>query len=293
MKFKPKPSLKVIETITRPGSTFKENEDRVGFNQCCAFVLDGATTLGDVQFMKGYGSDAAWLSEIAKQNLEREVRPDSDLGQFIANFIDTARKTYFNSVNARDVQRFAWPSASMAIIHIGTKVISFRGFGDCTLILEDKTGHLTIHSPLSGFADWETQRASQHIKRLGGMKNITILNDETTLQDMRKVRSRQNTSGSNVWTLGIVPEAAEHLYDEQLNIAQPAQGLLCTDGFYALVENYNAYTDRSLMNAVISDGLNGLLEELRQIETKLDPDATLYPRFKQSDDASAVYFEIY
>ncbi len=38
----------------------------------------------------------------------------------------------------------------------------------------------------------------------------------------------------------------------------------------------------------MSDGLAGLLQELRHIEREVDPDGTRFPRFKRSDDATAL-----
>ena len=50
-------TLEILDTITDPGKPGRPNEDRFGFNDCAAFVLDGATGLGDRQFMEGFGSD--------------------------------------------------------------------------------------------------------------------------------------------------------------------------------------------------------------------------------------------
>ena len=293
MKFKPEPTLKVIDSITDPGSPLKTNEDQIGFNPYCAFVLDGATTLGDVQIMPGFDSDAAWLAQFAGHHFQRKVETKSNMTHLTRQIIDQARNSYLQAAGENAVERFAWPSASMAMLHLGDNAISFLGFGDCTLLIEDKHGQLSTHSPLSGFAEWESRRAGGHIERLGGMKTHSILSDRTTLEDMRAVRSRQNTPESDVWTLGIVPEAARHLHHETLSIELPAQGLLCSDGFYALVDTYRTHTDQSLMAAVSDFGLSALLSNIRDIEVNLDPDAKRFPRFKRSDDASALFFELY
>lgn len=43
-----------------------------------------------------------------------------------------------------------------------------------------------------------------------------------------------------------------------------------------------------LIDAALSSGLEPLARELRRIETEVDPDGARFPRFKQSDDATAL-----
>jgi hypothetical protein len=72
----------------------------------------------------------------------------------------------------------------------------------------------------------------------------------------------------------------------------PATGLLCTDGFAALCDQYGRYSPADLVAAAKSQGLKALLAELRHVERTEDPDGLLYPRFKISDDATALLFEV-
>lgn len=67
--------------------------------------------------------------------------------------------------------------------------------------------------------------------------------------------------------------------------------LLMTDGFAALVDSYGAYDAASLMEAVWAHGLAALAAELRGIE-QADSACTRYPRFKVSDDATALWLRI-
>ena len=67
--------------------------------------------------------------------------------------------------------------------------------------------------------------------------------------------------------------------------------LLASDGFLALVSDYKAYDVESLMEAVRDIGLDALGAELRAIEHN-DPRGTQFPRFKQSDDATALLLAV-
>jgi hypothetical protein len=67
--------------------------------------------------------------------------------------------------------------------------------------------------------------------------------------------------------------------------------LLMTDGFLALVSDYERYDVPSLLAAAESKGLAALGQELREIERN-DADGARYPRFKTHDDATALLFRV-
>jgi len=67
--------------------------------------------------------------------------------------------------------------------------------------------------------------------------------------------------------------------------------LLATDGLLALVSDYGAYSTDSLMAAASNKGLAVLGEELRIIESG-DAGGDKFPRFKKSDDATALLLQL-
>ncbi len=67
--------------------------------------------------------------------------------------------------------------------------------------------------------------------------------------------------------------------------------LLATDGFLALASDYGVYSADSLMAAAQSKGLAALGEELRTIEAG-DAGGDKFPRFKKSDDATALLLQL-
>jgi len=67
--------------------------------------------------------------------------------------------------------------------------------------------------------------------------------------------------------------------------------LLCTDGFYRLVDMYRLLDDEELIRSALDQGLATLLRRLRGFEADAAEDAR-YGRFKTSDDAAALLVEI-
>jgi hypothetical protein len=138
----------------------------------------------------------------------------------------------------------------------------------------------------------EQAHAQSHIARTGGItKNGGALGNTQTLEALRRHRETQNTPGG-IWTLGLVPEAADHLVSEDLPIEGKAHAIVCSDGFADLVVLYQAYDAASLVRTALDKGLAPMIEELRRFERKTDPEGLRYPRFKQSDDTTAILVEL-
>jgi hypothetical protein len=108
---------------------------------------------------------------------------------------------------------------------------------------------------------------------------------------LRASRARQN-SQDGVWTLGIHPEAADHIRIELPGTTLPAMGLLCSDGFAESVDNYALHTAAALLERAERHGLQSLLAEIRRIERNIDPKGLQFPRYKRSDDASAILVQL-
>lgn len=286
------PSLEILDQMSAAGSSDRVNEDAVGSNNHAAFVIDGATGLGTNPVMQGAGSDAAWLANFAAGKFAQEMPSEQDASTVVRDCIVEAEATFKAANNGRLPERFAWPSASFVLLQAGASQTRLSGLGDCVVYMAIGE-QVTTFSPLSGFPDIEKGWASRHISKTGGFgsKSDLISNPET-LDELRTARSLQNTAQSGVWTLGLEPAAADHLAIERLEIVDTVHCLLCSDGFSALVDSYRAYTPESLLEKAASSGLKELFEELRHIETKIDPDGKRFPRFKRSDDATALLLKV-
>ena len=67
--------------------------------------------------------------------------------------------------------------------------------------------------------------------------------------------------------------------------------LLASDGFLALASDYGALRCRHPGRGGANQGLEALGEELRAIEAD-DPEGQKFPRFKKSDDATALLLRV-
>lgn len=286
-------TLTIIDSLTLPGSDERRNEDQLGWTAHCAFVIDGATGLGPDFVVGRHDSDAAWLATFAKVHFEEMIAPGRSMADIVRSTNALARRIVTFAANGRDVPAWNLPIAGFQMVRIEEDAVVTYGLGDCMLYLRDGEGGVSAHTALPAMAGGERTAAREAIEKAGGLSRLPLLVEEPALLAReRAFRAAFNSHKSSVWTLGSKPEAADHLMTARLSPHLPLTGMLCSDGFSALVENYARYDANDLIAKAAQRGLSALAEELRAIERVEDPDGHLYPRMKPSDDATAVLFEI-
>lgn len=282
--------LEVLDSLSDPAKPGGENEDRIGWNESAAFVIDGATGLGEPVIAPPQ-SDAAWIAEWARERMAAELAPDRSLRDVVRGLCTSARERFLAAATA-EIERYRHPSASFQSLRLTDGGLEIAGLGDCSLFLRDGGGTLTRHSGLRAGRSGEQSSARMALNRTGGLDaEGEGFRDAETLAALRTSRARQNREGG-VWLLGIHPDAGDHIRIEMPTARLPMLGLLCSDGFADAVDNYALHSAASLMDRAERDGLGPLLAEIRRIERDIDPKGLQFPRYKRSDDASAVLVRV-
>lgn len=283
--------LTIIDTITDPGKEGRANEDRLGYNTDCAFVLDGATGLGDQQYMEGFGSDAAWMAQFAAKRLINELSVDTLVTELIRAIAFDARELF--TATAGEQPRYAWPLCALAALRLTPNGAEFIGLGDSVVYILHDDGRAESFIALPDAFEREQKAASTHVERVGGIGASGVAaSDPQTLSELRRAREMQNTPDGLIWSLGLVPDAADHLTRADIVFTGGATALIASDGLADLVSLYHAYDPATLIRRAEKDGLKALVAELRHLEREVDPDGVQYPRFKQCDDTTAILCRI-
>jgi hypothetical protein len=282
--------LEVVDSLSDPAKPGGENEDRIGWNATAAFVIDGATGLGP-PVVAPPASDAAWIAEWARERFVAELAPDRSLRAVVRQLCSAARDCFFAAADP-EIERYRHPGASFQALRLTDTGLEIAGLGDCTLFLRDGAGALTRHSGLRAGRAGEQSSARMALNRMGGLNaEGEGFRDAETLAALRTSRARHNTEGG-VWTLGLHPDAGDHVRIEMPAVRLPAVGLLCSDGFADIVDNYALHSAAALLDRAERSGLGPLLAEIRRIERDIDPKGLQYPRYKRSDDASAILVKL-
>lgn len=280
--------LTLIEAISLAGDRAKQNDDAWGKAHDFAWALDGATDLHNAPLSRE-ASDAAWLAQALSQTLSTCASPGGASERHLRDTLrTTAELTAFwwrdEGAQGRDVPRWMLPTASLLLVADNHGALQGVDLGDCRCFVLDAQGQAQT---LGGHdSEDEMRAAADAIKRAGGAP----LRDAATLDALRAKRATHNTEGG-YWVFGVQPECVEHARAWSLAPIRPAHVLLCTDGFSALVDRYHAYDAASLVQAALDKGLQELGRELRAIEAA-DAGGAKHPRFKPSDDATAVLLRL-
>ncbi|MBX9796582.1 protein phosphatase 2C domain-containing protein [Sphingomonas sp.] len=265
----------VLQSLSLCGDPLTPNDDRAGAGDALAWVIDGATDLGEPGLV-GTRGGAAWIAQEA--NAALAAAGDAGLEAVCKGlFARIARR--FEAVRTRaPLGDWELPSASFLAARASEGRVDFAWAGDCTALV--KRGDVVERvGPLAqGKAD-EAAHAASLTEHGLGLKSrpapIIASLRATRAQPGRRVLSVDLAGVAGLGT-GTVPCG----YGDEL--------LLMTDGFAALIDQFDAIDAATLMAALHREGLAGIGHRLRAIEAE-DADCVRYPRFKTSDDATALW----
>ena len=279
--------LELVDSLTLPGDPAKPNEDSFAWSPVAACVFDGATGLGE-RLMPGR-SDAQWLAQFGA----RRFRAHADAGEgAIRDWLRAAAadaEKSFTALRLRPpVENYEIAYASAILAAPNSDGVSFLWFGDSAALLYSQDGSFRLFGDTLNRKESERARVERLVKP-GRPGPAAAGVREEFLPVLRASRNYVNTAEE--WLFAPDPRCADHAREARAVVAPDSLLLLATDGFLALASDYERYTPEALFNAAKARGLAPLGEELRAIETA-DPDGSRFPRFKRSDDATALLLKL-
>lgn len=278
----------ILDQISDPGTPGKPNDDALCFADGMAAVFDGATGIGERLIFPDLGSDAAWLAHMAAQRFG-ELSADLACDAMVRQVCCEARDAVSAIEDLSVLPRHAWPTSGFEMVRLTGNSLELSGLGDCGAYVVEPDGTLATHSAMPSSRELEMAAARRMLDAAGGFgPNGGIVREGATLAALRRGRDRHNTPGGNVWTLGMVPEAADHVSCLRLAARPGTLVLLMSDGFAALCEAYQRHDAAGFVHAAHHRGLSALVEELRLVERVEDPMPQRFARFKRCDDATAI-----
>jgi Protein phosphatase 2C len=277
----------VLDRISWPGHPDKPNEDICGVSGDWAWVIDTSIFPGTTPVMHET-SDATWLAKFADQRLSNLAPQAHDGAALLRHVIEQARTAYRAVAPAERHEDFvAWPLGAMTLVRRRDNLLDAWTFGDTTAYVRQPDGTVQLLGDAPSLRDAEAAQAAE-LMRQAGSRPTAILDEPVFLSWLAERRERQRKSGVPAALLSFNPDAVDRLRHETAPCPDGTTILLASDGFSALVDLYGAMDARALMETALASGLEPLVKLAREIETERDPDGRLYPRFKASDDATAI-----
>lgn len=274
--------LTFVEAISLAGERTKQNDDAFGFAGARAWVLDGATDLHDTP-LSDAASDASWIAHFANAYLHSGAHDALDDAVRRASL--HAGAAFTQHVGAQNYERWQSPISSLLLAEETEAGIAALDLGDCRVFALDGGGAVFVAGGPDDAADDESALAARQTD-----KEKPLLRRGETIDMLRRMRAELNKPGSR-WTFCLDPACADHARAFAWALARPAHILLMTDGFSALTDRYRAYDAAGLVRTALDKGLHELGRELRAIESA-DHAGAKFPRFKRSDDATAVLMRL-
>lgn len=268
----------LLQWLSLCGDVATPNDDRAGSGTRHAWVIDGATDLSAPGLLGARGG-AAWLAATADAAFAGGAA--DDLRGTCARVFAVVAASYMAERRREPEGAWELPRASFAAVQLTDDGLEVAWAGDCTIL------HFA-----DGMVSWLTPapdrgRESAQAAALGPGVGATKLRTPAVLADRRAARARP---GQRVMSIDAAENAA--VTDEgRIVVASGDELLLLSDGMAALVDAYGVYDAEGLFAAVRERGLAALGNELRAIERD-DAACIRYPRFKASDDATALWLRI-
>lgn len=271
--------LHVIETVTDPGRPDKANEDGAGAAGAFAWIIDGATGLGDRPLLPHAASDAAWLTALMGEVFAAKAPTAAGAAALLAEAAAVAEERFAAERVRAPGERYEVPTASVLLAGFYGDRMEIVELGDCAL-------HL-----VPGSAPGQTERyggtpEGRALEQANAQRMMATGAGRTpdVVAMLRGVRNKANTPDG----YPIFAPDAQCTDRARHHVRAPFHGeaLFMTDGFEAAIDDYELYSPLAMFDAA-RRGLAGPLKALRQVEAD-DPHCTRYPRFKPCDDATAM-----
>ena len=287
-------TFSVLNAATAPGSRI--NEDAYGVwpdPAACraAWVLDGVTGLNDRALLPG-PSDAAWFVAQVQELLpallaEQPAAPAAVLISTLAHRLEARQAVSW--LDARGADGRETPAASFTLVRVLDDAVEIANLGDCVTLVEGLDGAVQVSDhPVLEEIEATIKRDMRDL-RAAGVASLADVR-KRMLPGLHAQRRKRNIPGG----YGVLsPDQAciPMLHVRRLPAAAIRRLLLVSDGYYRLVDHYGAMTDTELVARTATPGPAELLRRLRAIEVA-DPEAVRFPRFKLSDDATALLLRL-
>jgi len=280
-------ALEVIEALSLPGDPAKPNEDAFAARANAAVVLDGATGLGEA-LLPG-PSDAAWIAHFGARRLMAHLGEGEAPKQALRHALDDAEKSFAGLRRRPPRQVYETPFASMMLVAQSPGGIEALWFGDCAALVARPGEAIEI----VGDAFDKRAREGKQVKLLAEAKGLAPAAGPSRGEYLPHLRAARNKVGSKKggWLFAPDARAAGHVACKTVDAPAGTLVLLCTDGFLALASDYAVTDAAGLVAGARDKGLAALGEELRALEES-DAGGHRFPRFKKSDDATALLLRL-
>lgn len=262
--------MKILDWLSLPGN--ETNEDTIWYNENCAIVLDGSTSL------KGSFYPASVFVKDFINVFSEQIAKTGTLYKAVNDTISVLKKK-LNLQEKADASQIL-PSAAGVFVYETENSIQILTIGDCTAILFGNFGIKKIYSDeVESFDNKVIQRMIQLRHSSGADIRDIVSWDEIRNMLVENRKMMNHPDGYRIISMDMKPVSEKDIVSFNKNTVNKV--VLYSDGF-------------DFMEKEILDGetdFHALYQKLRKSEES-DSLLNMDPRFKKSDDASIISLQI-
>lgn len=253
------------------------NEDSVYANATGVVVLDGLSAPKDLPMGCVHGTP--WFVRQLGTSLVNLIGDNTALREALRTAISRVNELHRDTC-ALDTE--AVPASTVVMVREREEVLDYLVLSDNVLLLDlaDAGVQAVTDKRVEEVAADEMSAALQG--PAGTPEHAARVSELVTVQ--RRLRNRPG----GYWVAATDPSAADEAITGTVDLAKVRQAALLTDGASRLVDCFGALTWPQLLDLLRTEGPTSLISRTREAELS-DPTCERWPRFKQSDDATAAY----
>lgn len=264
------------EIATVAGSVSQPNEDWVGTTPTTVVVLDGLTAPPDLD--SGCDHGVPWYVErLGTALLARLADRTTPLQSCLAWAIKDVASLHAESC---DLTNPGTPQSTVAALRIQGSELEWLVLADSVIILDlDGKLHVITDDRVEGAAQAQRDEALRsHVGTPEHDQSVSRL-----VQTQRRVRNQPG----GYWVAAADPAAARESRTGAAQLSQVKRAAVLSDGAARLVE-FGLTGWEQILTTLAERGPHTLIDETRDTEAT-DPRGNRWPRYKASDDATAVH----
>jgi len=270
-----------ISFATRPGSSDKPTEDFVAACPGVALVLDGLSSPSDLGTGCIHGTPW-YVAQLGTRLLAAAAtRPADPLQQITADAIEAVAAQHDDTC---DLAHPGTPSSSIALLRQGAEAIDYLSVFDSVIVLATASGpRIVTDLRVDAYAQNEHKATTQYA--IGTREHRRAVSNLVAAQ--RPFRNQPH----GYWVAGSVTETAYHAITGSVPRETVSHAAILSDGASCLVDRFGAGDWKWLLEQLRTNGADWVLDQVRATESS-DPLGERWPRYKRSDDATVVSWEL-